>query len=98
MMTEAEKVRIHARVEGRVQGVNFRYFTWENALRLGISGWVRNRWDRSVEVVAEGEREAIGRFLTALRVGPRSARVTQVKVEQGEPTGEFTRFTIRRTV
>jgi acylphosphatase len=48
-MTPLLLSRLHARVEGRVQGVGFRYFVLETAQELGLSGWVRNRWDESVE-------------------------------------------------
>ncbi len=88
--------RLHARVEGRVQGVGFRYFVQESATYLGVSGWVRNRWDESVEVVAEGERAALERLLDALRRGPRMSFVSNVQVEWGEGTGKFVRFTVNR--
>ena len=70
--------RLHAIIRGRVQGVGFRYFVQENAIRLGLSGWVRNRWDGSVEVLAEGKRKDLEVFLGSLRRGPRSSNVTSV--------------------
>jgi acylphosphatase len=97
-MSEKEAVRLHAIIEGRVQGVNFRYFTRENALRLGLVGWVRNRYDGTVEVIAEGQRELLEQFLGFLRQGPRSAYVTRVTPVWGEATGEFSRFSVKRTV
>ncbi len=93
----SEKVRLHARVEGRVQGVGFRFFVQQTAQSLGVTGWVRNRWDRSVEVVAEGERAALERLLAALRRGPRASFVSDVKAEWGEASGEFRGFGVRRT-
>ena len=63
--------RLHAIIEGRVQGVGFRYFVEEKAAALGVTGWVRNRWNRSVEVVAEGERYRVGdRLAPHFRPGP----------------------------
>ena len=94
---EAGIVRLHARVEGRVQGVGFRYFVQEKALFLGLVGWVRNRWDRSVEVVAEGERSTLETLLTELRRGPRASLVSNVKPSWQPPTGEFGGFHIRPT-
>lgn len=69
-----------ARVEvrGRVQGVGFRWYARENARRLGLAGWVRNRDDGSVEVAASGAAQAVGRFLEDLRRGPAGARVDDV--------------------
>ena len=89
--------RLHARIEGRVQGVGFRYFVLETAQGLGLTGWVRNRWDESVEVVAEGERPALERLLVALRRGPRMSFVSNVQVEWASGTGEFSGFSVRAT-
>jgi acylphosphatase len=72
-------------VSGRVQGVGFRFFVRDAADREGIRGWVRNHPDRTVEVLAEGDAEAILRFEMALRRGPRGARVDDVLVEPAPP-------------
>jgi acylphosphatase len=96
--TEGKVVRLHAVVEGRVQGVSFRYFVREKAGSLGVTGWVRNRWADTVEVTAEGEREKLDSLLSVLRTGPRAAVVTDVKFEWQEATGEFKRFGILPTV
>jgi acylphosphatase len=96
-MTEGLEARLHAIVEGRVQGVGFRYFVLDQAVSLGITGWVRNRYDESVEVLAEGTREKLDSLLGLLGKGPRSAFVTRVKSEWEEPTGEFSRFSVRST-
>ena len=88
-------VRLQARVFGRVQGVNFRYYTHREANAQGLTGWVANRFDGSVEVVAEGERAALRRLLTFLHRGPPSSRVDRVDAEWGESTGEFDRFRVR---
>jgi acylphosphatase len=97
MMTEREEteVRLQAIVHGRVQGVNFRYYTQRRARELGLTGYVRNLWDRTVEVVAEGRRADVQALLAFLNVGPRSAAVTQVDVRWPAPTGEFDRFEVR---
>ena len=92
-----ELSRLHARVEGRVQGVGFRYFVLETAQGLGVTGWVRNRWDESVEVMVEGERAVLVQLLNALRRGPRMSFVSNVQVEWEEGKGEFSGFSVRAT-
>lgn len=66
-------------IRGRVQGVGFRAWTVTQARRLGLAGWVRNRLDGSVEVLAAGEAEALDRLATLCHQGPRMARVTAVE-------------------
>ena len=87
--------RLEVIVHGRVQGVNFRYFTLRRADELGLVGYVRNRWDGTVEVVAEGEEGKLKRLLEYLRVGPRAAWVREVEVRWSTPGGQFTRFEVR---
>ncbi len=72
---------IRAVVEGRVQGVGFRWFVRQEARRLGVAGWVRNLADGSVELTAAGEATAVRRLLDHVRVGPDSAHVTGVRTE-----------------
>jgi acylphosphatase len=72
-------------VSGRVQGVGFRYFARDAALRDGIAGTVQNLEDGRVEVVASGESDAMTRFEIALRRGPAGARVQDVLVEPAPP-------------
>jgi acylphosphatase len=91
----APHVRLHAVVDGRVQGVNFRYYTQRRATELGLTGYVRNLWDGTVEAVAEGGRPKVEELLAFLRVGPRSAFVTQVDTQWAAATGEFDRFEVR---
>ena len=81
-------------ISGRVQGVGFRYFAQETAAREGISGWAKNLPDRGVEVIAEGEAEAVERLERALRHGPPGARVEDVEVEDRMPTGRDTGFSV----
>lgn len=89
--------RLHATIHGRVQGVGFRAFVESNGINLGLTGWVRNRWNGSVEVVAEGERQNLEKFLAILRRGPRAASVSDVAYEWQEATGEFSYFYVRMT-
>lgn len=96
-MSETEKQRLHANISGRVQGVGFRAFTASNASRLGLTGWVRNRYDGTVETVAEGGRDTLEDFLRQLRNGPGPAYVENVDVEWLSATGEFSRFQVRST-
>lgn len=93
-----DQVRLHAIIEGRVQGVGFRYFTQERAVFLGLVGWVRNRWEGTVELTAEGSSEDVEILLKAVRRGPRASTTQNVKFKFQEATGEFNSFHIRRTV
>ena len=89
--------RFHAIIEGRVQGVGYRAFVEQNAFSLRLTGWVRNRWDGSVEVMAEGERQDLELLLSALYRGPRSANVSNIQIDWQPATGEFGRFSFRMT-
>lgn len=89
--------RLHAIVDGRVQGVGFRYFVRENAAALGLTGWVRNLWDDRVELTAEGSREQLERLLSFVRRGPRAAFVTQVKTDWQPASGEYKDFRVYPT-
>jgi acylphosphatase len=82
-------------IAGRVQGVGFRWFTRDVAVREGIHGWVQNLDDGSVEVVAEGDVTSIDRLEAAVRRGPSSARVDGFDVEELAPSGRNAGFEIR---
>lgn len=84
------------RFRGRVQGVWFRAFTREQANAEGLTGWVRNLPDGSVEALFEGEEETIKRAIEKCRQGPPSARVDQVDIAWQEINSEFASFDIRR--
>ena len=73
-------VRVRVVVSGRVQGVFYRDSCRAEARRLGLRGWVRNRSDRTVEVVAEGPRDRVEQLLTWCRHGPPRATVTGITV------------------
>ncbi|MBW8010127.1 MAG: acylphosphatase [Chloroflexi bacterium] len=92
-----EQKRIQATVHGRVQGVGFRYFVLENAKRLNLTGWTRNRFNRTVEVVAEGEDEKLRQLLHVLGSGPRASNVINVDYYWQSATREFEKFKIRMT-
>lgn len=96
-MTTTNPSRLHAIVKGRVQGVGFRYFVVEVAELLDITGWVRNRWDDNVEVLAEGDRAKLEQLLKALHRGPHNAFVSDVNFDWENPTGEFTTFRVAMT-
>jgi acylphosphatase len=91
-----EPVRAHIIVEGDVQGVFFRANTRNTAQSLAITGWVRNRPDGSVEIVAEGRADKVADFLRWCHRGPELARVDNVEVSWEESVGEFARFEIKR--
>jgi len=96
-MSEGEQIRLHAIVKGRVQGVGFRAFVVETGVALGATGWARNRWDGTVEVVAEGDQKTLEDLLAALRRGPRISKVSQVEQDWGPATGEFNTFHVKAT-
>ena len=81
-------------VTGRVQGVSFRYYTVEQAERLGVTGWVRNERDGSVALHAEGADEAVDALVEWCRTGPALARVRNVAVRDANATGA-TSFEVR---
>ncbi len=83
-----EIVRAHLRIYGRVQGVGFRWSMQREARKLGVSGWVRNLPDGSVEAVIEGERERVEALIGWAHQGPIFARVTRVEMKWEEPRGE----------
>jgi len=84
--------RLHAVIHGDVQGVGFRYFLTRQAQARGLSGWVRNRSDGAVELVAEGERSDLDELLKAARQGPRHARVDNVDAKWSDAEGGLDRF------
>jgi acylphosphatase len=90
-----EPRRLKAEIVGDVQGVGFRYFAQSHARRLGLEGYVRNRYDGAVEVEAEGGADALERFLDLLRRGPRSARVQDIRVSWMPVTGDLGPFGVR---
>jgi acylphosphatase len=89
--------RLSARVTGRVQGVGFRWWVRTRASDLGLTGWVMNAHDKgAVELVAEGEPEALAELERLIRVGPSGARVDGVDARRSPASGEFDGFGIVR--
>jgi acylphosphatase len=82
-------------ITGRVQGVGFRFFTEERAQREGLHGWVRNLPDGGVEIMAEGDAEALDRFERQVRHCPPGARIEHVEVDHIAPSGNATGFSVR---
>ena len=97
MDDSSSPVRLHATVHGRVQGVGFRAYTYNSAHRIGLVGWVRNRFNGTVETVAEGERHQLELFLRDLQRGPGPSSVTQIDSDWLPATGEFSEFEVRWT-
>ena len=88
-------VGAHILVSGLVQGVGFRYFVSARARKLGLSGYVCNLFDGSVEIFAEGERALIEDLIREVKVGPRAAHVADLKIHWREPKREFVGFIIK---
>ena len=84
------------RVRGRVQGVGFRWFVEREAQTIGIAGWVRNRSDGTVEVLAQGTREQLFALRSKLQQGPRAARVDDVEETESAALPEMKTFRIER--
>lgn len=87
-------VRVCVIVHGCVQGVAFRHYTCRRALELGVTGWVRNLPDGSVEGLFEGDNPAVQALVEWCRSGPPTARVERLEVHPGEYVGEFDTFRI----
>ncbi len=88
---------IQAIIEGRVQGVGFRYFVQYQAKLLNLTGWVRNINNNQVEVFAEGLEPALKIFIQKLQEGPAQARVDSCNIHWLTPTGNFHSFEIYPT-
>ena len=88
---------LHVIIEGRVQGVGYRFFARENALKLGLTGWVRNTYDGNVEGYAEGTKENLEKWVSVLQKGPRSSFVTTIRQDWKVPQGKFKTFQIAPT-
>lgn len=86
--------QLHLLVRGRVQGVYFRASTQREARRLGLTGWVKNRSDGSVEILAEGEETSIRELYSWAQKGPSAARVDRVDTRWRSFTGDFADFRV----
>lgn len=83
------------RIEGMVQGVGFRFFTQDKAQEYGITGYVKNMYNGSVEAYAEGEKNILEIFVNDLKIGPRMSRVKSTDVQWIEPENKYESFTIK---
>jgi acylphosphatase len=90
-----EKERLCAQVFGDVQGVGFRAFVFRRALSYGLTGWVRNRSDGSVELLAEGPRTALETLLSDATAGPSGSTVDRVETRWEHASSEFRVFGVR---
>lgn len=90
-----DRKRLTATVRGRVQGVGYRYSACDVARQLSVVGEIRNHWDGTVGVIAEGPEEQLNRFLSWLSVGPRLAHVSKVDVKWQTPQGDLQGFEVR---
>ena len=95
MTEQNEIVRVHVWVQGRVQAVGFRAFVQQNAVQIGVTGWVRNVGYDTVEAVAEGAQEQIERFLQMVKRGPIGSRVDESREEWEQVTGEYSSFKVK---
>ena len=89
------KMQRYILISGKVQGVGFRYFTRQNAMRLGVHGYAKNLPNGKVEVVAEGDKATLDAFVKILWKGPPASRVEDVKVEARSHSGEYTSFGVK---
>ena len=98
MAEHPEILRVHVWVQGRVQAVGFRAFVQQNAMQIGVTGWVRNIGYDMVEAVAEGTTEQIEGFLRMVKRGPMGSRVDESREEWEQVTGEFRSFNVKFSV
>ena len=89
-------VAFQAIVQGRVQGVYYRVFASRNAVKLGLTGYVRNLPDRSVEICAEGKRKQLEKLVEELKEDPPGARVDNLALTWSEYTGKYGDFSVTR--
>ena len=90
-----QKMQRYILISGVVQGVGFRHFTRQNAMRLGVHGYAKNLSNGKVEVVAEGDKATLDEFVSILWKGPPASRVEDVKVEARPHRGEYTSFGVK---
>ncbi len=90
-----ERKAVRLIVIGRVQGVGFRHFTRMAALRIGVSGWVRNNYDSTVEIWAEGTQHELHTFQTEVKRGPSRSNVTHIEAAWFTPKNTYRSFTTK---
>jgi acylphosphatase len=82
----------HLQISGRVQGVGFRYSMQQEAARLGLTGWVRNRRDGRVEALVQGSDDSVAALLAWARRGPAGAKVAELQVASAQPQPSLAGF------
>jgi len=97
-MSDEEITSLKLRIEGAVQGVGYRAFAAAEARKLGLSGWVRNRSDETVEALVCGPTPDVEAFVAACARGPASARVTHIDLNKAEPPAAAAGFEVRPTL
>lgn len=86
---------VHIIVNGLVQGVGFRYFTFKRAKELGLAGYVQNLPDGTVEIEAEGDQGLLRELIDAVKVGPRSAVVNEANTSWEDYRGKYDQFRVK---
>lgn len=94
-MPAGDVIRRRLLFSGMVQGVGFRYWAVRESAAFGVTGYVRNLYGGSVEVVLEGPRDEVANFISVLRGGPPYGRVSRVEVIDEEPRGGYGSFGVR---
>ena len=87
-------MKVHIIVVGHVQGVGFRYYTFKRAREIGVTGYVKNLPDGTVEIEAEGDRNLLEDLIEQVKIGPRAAVVNDVHVSWETYTGEYEKFQV----
>jgi len=87
--------RVYLLISGVVQGVGYRYFAVRTAEKFEVKGWIRNRFDGKVELEIEGEENNLNLFIEELKIGPWSADVKRIDIEERQWTGKFNTFKVR---
>jgi len=90
-----ELVSAHLLISGLVQGVGYRWFVMRKANEYHLKGYVRNLYTDDVEVEVEGNKGLISEFVNELRIGSRSAHVTDIKIKWGDYQGKYKNFDIK---
>lgn len=88
------EVGAHITIRGFVQGVGFRYFAYNRATNLSLTGFVRNLYNGDVEIEVEGDRSLIEEFIKEMKIGPRAAHVADVKIHWKEKSNKYHSFEI----
>ena len=84
-MSAPDTTTLRLRIEGSVQAVGYRYFAMEEARRLALDGWIRNRSDGTVESLVSGNTQSVEAFVTICMRGPPGARVTNIEMHKADP-------------